>query len=299
MQLARNLFPSCDRTSRRKVKESLLALQIERHFSKEQVFTLYANQIYQGHGIYGFETAAGYYFDKRARELTLEEVALLAGLPKAPNSYSPIQNPEAAQHRRNLVINAMLESGKVTAAQGEVAKRRPIVLHVQPDPNSLAPYFVENVRQYLEKKYGSELVYENGLKVYTTLNTDLQKAANQAVLNGLAAYERRHGWREQPNNVRDFGPLVKSLGAHPWQTLRPGAYSHAVVSSVSSSTASLNLGPYKATLGAEDAQWTQRSLSKFFRLAILFMYGSLPSLRIFGTSHFRGRFGRPGCVGSD
>ncbi|PWT94784.1 MAG: penicillin-binding protein [Blastocatellia bacterium] len=262
MQLARNLFLSRDRTYRRKVQEILLAIQIERHFSKEQIFTLYANQIYLGHGIYGFETGAEYYFNKRARELTLEEAALLASLPKAPNNYSPIRNPEAALRRRNIVINAMLEIGKVSAAQAQVAKERPLVLHVQPDPNSLAPYFVETVRQYLEKKYGSEIVYENGLKVYTTLNMDLQRAANRAVLNGLAAYERRHGWHVQLSNVRGMGATVKSFNHPDWQTITPGAYLHAVVSSVSSSTASLNLGPYKTSLGAGEVLWTQRSLSQ-------------------------------------
>jgi penicillin-binding protein 1A len=262
MQLARNLFLSRDRTYRRKIQEILLAIQIERHFSKEQIFTLYANQIYLGHGIYGLETGAEYYFNKRATALTLEEAALLASLPKAPNNYSPIRNPEAARRRRNVVINAMLEGGKVSAAQAEFAKKQPLVLHVQPDPNSLAPYFVENIRQYLEKKYGSEVVHENGLKVYTTLNMDLQKAANRAVLNGLAAYERRHGWRVQPNNVRNFGAMVKDINDRNWQTITPGTYLHAVVNSVSASTASLNFGPYKATLGPGDTPWTQRSLSQ-------------------------------------
>jgi len=262
MQLARNLFLSRDRTYRRKIQEILLAIQIERHFSKEQIFTLYANQIYLGHGIYGLETGAEYYFNKRARALTLEEAALLASLPKAPNNYSPIRNPEAARRRRNVVINAMLESGKVSAAQAEFAKKQPLVLHVQPDPNSLAPYFVENIRQYLEKRYGSEVVHENGLKVYTTLNMDLQKAANRAVLNGLAAYERRHVWRVQLSNIRDSEATVKDLNDPDWQTITPGTYLHAVVNSVSPSTASLNFGPYKATLGPGDALWTQRSLSK-------------------------------------
>ena len=208
MQLARNLFLSRERTYSRKLQEILLATQVEHHFTKEQIFTLYANQIYLGHGIYGLETGAEYYFGKHAKELALEEAALLASLPKAPNNYSPIRNPEAALRRRNLVINAMLENGKISAAQADVAKKKPIVLHVQPNPNWLAPYFVENVRQYLTNKYGSEQVHENGLRVYTTLNVDLQEAANAAVLDGLAAYERRHGWRVLLQNVRDIGTTV-------------------------------------------------------------------------------------------
>jgi penicillin-binding protein 1A len=265
MQLARNLFLSRERTYSRKLQEILLATQIEHHFTKEQIFTLYANQIYLGHGIYGLETGAEYYFGKHANELALEEAALLASLPKAPNNYSPIRNPEAALRRRNLVINAMLEIGKISATQADVAKKKPITLHVQPDPTWLAPYFVENVRQYLENKYGSEMVHENGLRVYTTLNMDLQQAANAAVLDGLAAYERRHGWRVQLHNVHDIGTTVAGYSHPDWQkAISPGMYLHALVISVSSSSALLKLGPYNATLTAKDVVWTQRPLPQVF-----------------------------------
>src|SRR5436305_10538081 len=138
MQLARNLFLSPDRSFHRKIEEALLAIQIERRFTKPQIFTLYANQIFLGHGAYGFEAASEYYFSKPARQLRFEEAALLAGLPKAPQYYSPIAHPDRAQKRRNLVINAMLEDGKVTAAQASEAKARPLQLSVQKDPNSLA-----------------------------------------------------------------------------------------------------------------------------------------------------------------
>ena len=195
MQLSRNLFLSPDRNFRRKMQEVMLSIQIERRFTKPQIFTLYANQIYLGHGVYGFEAGANYYFSKKAKDLTLEEAAVLAGLPKAPNCYSPINNPERALHRRNLVINNMLEDGKITAAEAQRAKNSPIRLNVQGEPNSVAPYFVEEIRQYLEKKYGTEEVHEEGLRVYTTLNLELQKAAQPAVLDGLAAYEHRHGWK--------------------------------------------------------------------------------------------------------
>src|SRR3954468_22630325 len=117
MQLSRNLFLTPDRNFHRKVQEIMLAMQIERRFTKPQIFALYANQIYLGHGAYGFEAGAQYYFGKRAKDLTVEEAALLASLPKAPNSYSPITNPERALRRRNLVINSMLEDGKITAEQ--------------------------------------------------------------------------------------------------------------------------------------------------------------------------------------
>src|SRR5215467_187842 len=136
MQLSRNLFLTPDRTFQRKMQEMLLAMQIERHFTKPQIFTLYANQIYLGHGVYGFEAASEYYFSKPARQLTLDEAALLAGLPKSPGYYSPINHPEHALRRRNLVINSMLEDGKITAAQAARAKDSSIQLMVEKDPNS-------------------------------------------------------------------------------------------------------------------------------------------------------------------
>src|SRR5467141_483088 len=149
MQLARNLFLSPDRSFHRKIQEALLAVQIERRFTKPQIFTLYANQIYLGHGVYGFEAAAQFYFSKPAKKLTLDEAALLSGLPKGPGLYSPVYHPDRAQKRRNLVINAMLEDGKITAAQAADARTAPLILHLAHDSNSLAPYFVEEIRRYL------------------------------------------------------------------------------------------------------------------------------------------------------
>src|SRR6201997_5565229 len=182
MQLARNLFLSPDRSFHRKIQEVLLAIQIERRFTKQQILTLYGNQIYLGHGVYGFQAASEYYFSKPARQLTLPEAALIAGLPKSPLYYSPINHADHALHRRTLVINAMLEDGKITVAQAEAGRNAPLGLNVAHDPNSLAPYFVEEVRQYLENKYGSDEVHAGGLRVYTTLDMDLQAAANRAVL---------------------------------------------------------------------------------------------------------------------
>ncbi len=179
MQLARNLFLSPDRRWQRKVQEAMLAIQIERRFTKPQIFTLYANQIFLGHGVYGFEAASEFYFSKPAKQLTLDEATLLAGLPKGPSVYSPINHADKAQKRRNLVINAMLEDGKITAAQAADARNAPLVLRLAHDPNSLAPYFVEEIRRYLENKYGTDQVHEGGLKVYTSLDVDLQKAANR------------------------------------------------------------------------------------------------------------------------
>ncbi len=217
MQLARNLFLSPDRSFHRKIEEALLAIQIERRFTKEQIFTLYANQIFLGHGVYGFEAASEYYFSKPAKQLTLDEATLLAGLPKAPGLYSPINHPDRAIKRRNLVINAMLEDGKITAQRAMEARNQPLQLKLQHDPNSLAPYFVEEIRRYLENKYGSDQVHEGGLRVYTSLDMDLQRAANQAVLDGLAAYERRHGWKGHLENVLTRAVTLASYQHVDWE----------------------------------------------------------------------------------
>src|SRR6201982_1267264 len=245
MQLARNLFLSPDRHWQRKVQEAMLAIQIERRFTKPQIFTLYANQIALGHGAFGFEAASEFYFSKPAKNLTLEEAALLAGLPKGPTVYSPINHPDRALKRRNLVMNAMLEDGKSTAAQAAGARSAPLVLHLAHDPNSLAPYFVEEIRRYLEGKYGADQVQEGGLKVYTSLDVDLQKAANQAVLDGLAAYERRHGWKGHLPNVVTAGMALDKYFSPDWDDEpEVNGYVHALVTSAGTGIATLKFGRY-------------------------------------------------------
>ncbi len=259
MQLSRNLFLSPERTFRRKIEEAILAIQIERRFTKPQIFTMYANQIFLGHGVYGFEAGSEFYFGKPARNLTLEEAALLAGLPKAPSYYSPINSPERALRRRNLVINAMLEDGKITAADATRAKNAPLRLNVQTDTNSLAPYYVEEIRRYLEKKYGTDEVHQGGLRVETSLNSEMQKAANQAVLDGLAAYERRHGWKGRLKNVLGSGTTLDAYRDPDWnRPLVEGTYTHALVSAVTANSATLAIGRYTATIGPTEIKWTAR-----------------------------------------
>ncbi len=262
MQLARNLFLSQDRSFHRKIQEILLAIQIERRFTKEQILTLYGNQIYLGHGVYGFEAASEYYFSKPAKQLTLPEAAVIVGIPKSPVNYSPINHPDRALKRRNLVINAMLEDGKLSAQQAADARNAPLALHLAHDLNSLAPYFVEEVRRYLEGKYGTDQVHEGGLLAYTSLDMDLQRAANRAVLIGLAAYERRHGWRGHLENILLEGETLGGYKHPDWdEQLETGAYAHALVTAVWPwGSATLKLGNYLATLGPPDVAWTHSKI---------------------------------------
>src|SRR5947209_6286225 len=262
MQLSRNLFLSPERHFSRKIQEAILALQIERHFTKQQIFPMYCNQIFLGHGVYGFEAGAEYYFNKHAKDLRIEEAALLAGLPKAPVSYSPINYADRALKRRNLVINNMLEDGKITAEEAGRAKTAPLRLNIQPE-TSPAPYFVEEVRRYLEKKYGADQVHEGGLRVYTSLDLDLQKTATHAVLDGLAAYERRHGWKGQLKNVTQTGESISKYQAPDWQQpLAAGDYVHAVVVDTGLQFCKIKLGHYSAYLGPAELAWTGRKLPK-------------------------------------
>ncbi len=162
MQLAGNLFlDRSDRTFRRKMQEILLALQIERRYTKPQIFTMYGNQVYLAHGNYGFAAAAEFYFGKPITDLKLQEAALLAGMVNGPK-FSPLTNPTGALARRNLVLYRMEEEGKITPTEEEAAKKTPLGLHVQYPRNDLAPYFFEEIRKYLESTYGTEAVHERG-----------------------------------------------------------------------------------------------------------------------------------------
>jgi penicillin-binding protein 1A len=267
MQLARNLFLSPDRTFRRKLQEVFLSIQIEHSFTKQQIFTLYGNQIYLGHGVYGFEAGANYYFSKPARELTLPEAALLAGLPKGPMAYSPILNPERAFRRRNTV-NAMLEDGAITAAQANEAKGAPLGLHLAPPPNSVAPWFVEEVRRELERQFGTETVHEAGLKVYTTLDMPLQQTANRAVQDGLAVYERRHGWRGHLLNVLAAGESMESFRHPDWNMpITQGAYFHGMVVGVLDGRVTVRIGDARLGLQPDGWAWTgEKDPAKLFKV---------------------------------
>ncbi|MGB7264838.1 MAG: PBP1A family penicillin-binding protein [Terracidiphilus sp.] len=262
MQLARNLFLSSDRTVMRKVQEAYLAIQIERAFTKQQIFTLYGNQIYLGSGMYGFEAASEYFFSKHAKDLTLTEAALLAGLPKGPVAFSPVLNPERALRRRNLVLSEMESDGVITRAQADEARAAPLGLHIAQPVGAVAPWFQEEVRQELEKHFGTEEVDEAGLRVDTTLDLDLQQTANRAVLDGLAAYERRHGWRGHLENIFASGATLEDYRHPDWAvTAGPGDYVHAVVTRSLPLEILARIGPpdepgSQVVLLPADWQWT-------------------------------------------
>ncbi len=183
-QLARNLFLTPEKRIIRKIKEALLAVQIEKNYSKKQILEMYLNQIYFGEGTYGCESAARSYFGKHVEDLTLPECAMLAGLPKAPTKYDPYKDPLVALQRRNTVLNTMAGTGVITLQEATEAKNTPIELKKIEVQN--APYFVEYISQQLETRYGTNAVYRGGLSVYTTLDLKLQDAAQKALERGVA-----------------------------------------------------------------------------------------------------------------
>lgn len=267
-QLSRMLFLSPQKTPRRKFQEVLLAIQIERHFTKPQIFTMYSNQVNLGHGNYGFQAAAQFYFGKPLNQLTLPEAALLAGLVQSPGAYSPIQYSERAVARRNRVLAAMLDNQKISEEQYRRAKSAPLVLNIQRWDNNAAPYFVEEVRQFLERKYGTEAVHEKGLRVYTTLNARLQRIAEQALRRGLHEYDKRHAWRGPVKNIlknppgqRDGRPVT--LATHTesdWKRpLQAGALIHGLVMDVKPDHALVRFGELTARVTPRDFAWTRKS----------------------------------------
>jgi penicillin-binding protein 1A len=257
MQLARNLFLSDERTMTRKIQEAFLAIQIERAFTKEQIFTLYGNQIYLGSGMYGFEAASEFYFSKHAKDLSLTEAALLAGLPKGPVAYSPLLNPEKSLKRRNLVISEMEGDGVITHREAEQARQAPLGLHLSEPDQSVAPWFQEEVRRELEKRFGPEEVHEAGLRVETTLDLDLQEVANRAVLDGLAVYERRHGWKGHLENVLSEGLTLGGYRHPDWATMTHGGdYVHALVTRAMPLEILARVGDAQILLLPADWAWT-------------------------------------------
>jgi penicillin-binding protein 1A len=266
MQLAGGLFLNrSDRSLRRKIQETILALQIERHYTKEQIFTMYCNQIYLGSGNYGFEAASEYYFSKPVGQLTLAEAATLVAIVRGP-IYSPIPHPDRALARRNLVLSLMAHDHKITPAQAAAAEKEPLGLHIASAHNSLAPYFVEDVRQYLEHTYGTAAVHERGLRVYTSLNVAMQKAAEKAVRDGLHAYDRRHGWRGNlPNVLQGAMGTLETYQNEDWRgSIQKGDYVTGLVTDVTTTFASIKLGAIHAMLTPADFAWTGRKSPKEF-----------------------------------
>ncbi len=268
-QLSKMLFLTPDKSFRRKIQEVLLAIQIERYFTKSQIFTMYANQVDLGHGNFGFEAAAQFYFGKHLNELTLPEAATLAGIPRSPTAYSPIVHPDSARRRRNQVLLAMLETGKINSAQLRDATAAPLGLNIQRWNYTVAPYFVEEVRQFLERKYGPEAVREKGLRVYTSLNIKTQEVAEEVLKKGLRNDDKRRGWRGPEKNIlknprltADGKPItLETYVDDDWKhPPAAGDLVHGLVMDVKPDQAEVRFGNVTARITPPDFAWTKETL---------------------------------------
>src|SRR6185312_11335123 len=215
----------------RKVREIILAIQIEKRYTKREIFTIYCNQMYLGHGAYGVEAASRLYFNKSNKQLTLEEAALIAGIFQTPERQSPFVDMKRATSRRNVVLQRMADERYITQAQADAAKQKPVVTRGQPtQPPGIAPFFVEEVRKHLERQYGAKVLYENGLSVRTTLDATMQEAANKAIERGLRRIDKRHGYRKPKRNVIAEGHTIEGFKDERWaQPIAAGDVVPAVV----------------------------------------------------------------------
>ncbi|HKR60388.1 MAG TPA: PBP1A family penicillin-binding protein, partial [Pyrinomonadaceae bacterium] len=281
-QLAKNLFLTKEQTYQRKFNEWALALQIERYYTKNQILELYANHTFLGANAYGIEAGAETYFGKQAKDLTIGEAALLAGIPKAPSEYSPTANAAKAKERRDLVLDLMARHGFATQADVDAAKAKPIQLadtaYYQSQPRSSAfDYPVEYVRQDLEDKYTTR-VAQGGLTVYTTINVEAQKRAYEVVRSGLRRYDRGRGWRSAYTMI----PTSANNGAGPPTSQEMGSFKHpdwygneyqagrflmGLIMKVdrARNEATVRFGNYTATVGLADMGWSQRQPAAEFK----------------------------------
>jgi penicillin-binding protein 1A len=243
-QVAKNFLLSSEVSYERKLKEALLALKIERAYSKDKILELYLNEIYLGIGVYGVAAASLSYFDKSAGELTLDEAAYLAALPKAPNNYHPFRHTERAIERRNWVIDRMVENGYATSEEGEAAKARPLEVTSRPRGAHIfaADYFAEEVRRQIYEIYGEKKLYEGGLSVRTTLDPKMQIMARKALVKGLVAFDRERGWRGPVDKIEigeDWGKALAKV--EPLSDVAP--WRLAVVLDAGDSSALVGLQP--------------------------------------------------------
>ena len=269
-QLTRDLFKQeigfsiGNRSWERKIKETLVAMRIEKRYTKEEIFTFYANQIYYGHGAYGVEAASQLYFKKSVKQLNLEEAATLAGIIQSNVRQSPFVNPEATMRRRNYALERMAAEGFITRDAAETAKAKPIVAPGDPTAEgSIAPYFLEEVRKHLEAKYGAKAIYESGLTVKTGLDITLQQAANKAVDRGLRRVDKRRGFRKPRRNVLAEGLRVEAVKIDRWsRRINEGDIVPAIVRNVTDTTARLRVGDLDAELTRANMQWTNKKSPK-------------------------------------
>lgn len=264
-QLARQLFPESlgfERAWIRKIKEALVAIQIEKRYTKEEILTMYLNKVAWGYRTYGVEAASQLYFGKHASELTLAEAATIAGMLPAPQRLNPYTNMDAALGRRAYTLDRMVDEGYITRTDADAAKATPIVTRGEPSqPPSLSPYFVEMIRIELEETYGTNMVYESGLLVRTGLDPLLQRAANQAMAERLHWLERLRGrFRKPARNILSENESLDSYRHPRWpRDVSQNEFLPALVTSIDDATIHIRVGRHTGTIARSGYQWARRA----------------------------------------
>lgn len=256
-QVIKSMLLSPERSYERKIKEIILAYRLEKYLSKDEILTIYLNQIFLGAKSYGVEAAAREYFGLSASQLTTAQAALLAGLPKAPSRYSPYGNPERARERQLYVLNRLLELGWVTKAEFEAAVNEPLEYSSQEDPSwKIGPYYLEEVRRQLVERYGEDKVYTGGLQVRTTVDLDHQAIADLALRDGLRETSKRHGWQ---GPVRRVGPEEHAsfLASQDIRVLKPGDFLQVLVTKVERGGAAVAFGRHTGTIPVSTMGWAR------------------------------------------
>jgi penicillin-binding protein 1A len=256
MQLARTVFLTRQRTWHRKVEEALLAVELEKTYSKQQILTLYLNLLNLGHGNYGVEAASRFYFGKPAKDLSIGEAATLAGIIPAPSRYSPYNTPDLVLRQRDRVLRRMLDERYITPAQYQAAVALPLVVQPQQAPEALAPYFAEDVRKYLEATYGVTGLYESGLHVQTTLDPAIQAAVQNGVKAGLLKLDHRRGFRGPVAKVEEAAIETSSLPTWTRQAPPAGRWVQGLVLESGKTAAQVKIGPAVYTLDKKGIAWT-------------------------------------------
>lgn len=261
-QLARSLFLYSQQTIRRKLKEMFLARRIERKYSKEKILEIYCNQFYLGHGVYGVEAASNLFFGKSVSDLSLEEAALIAGIFRGPSIYSPYSNAERTLQRRNHVLNRLAEEGFITEAQSEAAMGKPMnVLPLRRGSPEFGAYFFEEVRKVIERDYGSDALYNAGLKIYTTFDPELEKFAEESLRKGLRDRDKKKGWRMDKKNLASEGKGdLEKIWLDAWTTssVELGEVADAIVLSVGRTEAVVRVKDDIGRMKNVGIEWTRK-----------------------------------------
>ena len=258
-QLAKILFLKPEKTIRRKIQEAILAVQIEKTYTKEEIFEFYLNQIYMGHGRYGMEAAAQFYFGVSAADVNLEQAALLAGIIQRPGGYSPIRYADAAAKRRNHVLDRMAAEGYITPETAADSKMAEIAAAPLETGYSEAPYFAEEIRKILSERYSDDVLLREGIVIRTALDLDLQRAANAALSMGLRDLDKRRGFRRPERNVIKEGQQLETFRHPDWERpLRAGDLVHGLVMDVLPMVATVRVGEDHFSVTPKEAEWTDR-----------------------------------------